>query len=61
MKHAARCKNRTRGRIRGYTCGKWILKEKRKLLMNTSKGNKMLIRYALHNIKTTRIVKKKLD
>ena len=29
--------------------------------MNISKGNKMLIRYALHNIKATRIAKKKLD
>ena len=60
-KHAARCKNRARGRIRGYTCGKWTLKEKWKQLMNISKGNKKLIRYALHNLKATRIVKKRSD
>ena len=29
--------------------------------MNISKGNKKLIRYSLHNIKTTRIAKKRLD
>ena len=37
------------------------LKEKWKPLMNIGKGNKKLIRYALHNIKATRIAKKKLD